>query len=96
MTALDPAATVDIEPQWDLDDDGLLNACEPALLRGTLPTALNPHLDNLDAGFVDDLPGTLSDGVNYYYLLAERGAPPQTITLDRQTVDDAVRIFFVP
>jgi len=96
VTALDPGATLDIEPQWDGDGDGLLDPCEPMLLRGTAPVGLAPHLDNLGAGQVDDLPGTLSDGIDYYYLLNERGSPPLTLTMDKLTPDDTVRILFAP
>jgi cytosine/adenosine deaminase-related metal-dependent hydrolase len=96
VTALDPTATLDIEPAWDLDADGLLNSCEPALWRGTLPTGIGPHLENLGPAPVDDLPGTLSNGADYYYLLVERGAPPATITLGKHDVDDTVRVFFTP
>jgi len=28
VTALDPAATLDISPYWDVDADGVLNACD--------------------------------------------------------------------
>lgn len=94
VTALDPAATLDIEFLWDTDGDGILNACEPALLRGTAPQALSLHLDNLGPSFVDDVPGVLSDGADYFYLLDERGSAPLTLTLGKQLPDGTVRIHF--
>ena len=40
---LDPGATLDIEFLWDTDDDGVLNACGPVLLRSITPQALAVH-----------------------------------------------------
>lgn len=94
VTALDPSATLDIEFLWDGDGDGHLNACEPALLRGTAPQTLLFHLDNLGADFVDDLPGALSGDANYFYLLDERGVPPLTITLEKIPQNDTIRIHY--
>jgi hypothetical protein len=94
VTALDPAATLDIEPQWDSDADTILNACEPLLFRSIVPQSLEPHIENISGAYVDDLPGTLSDGASYYYRIDERGTPTATILLDKQLVGDTVRISF--
>jgi cytosine/adenosine deaminase-related metal-dependent hydrolase len=94
VTALDPGATLDIEYLWDTDGDGILNSCEPALLRATSPTGLSLHLVNLGAASIDDLAGTLSDGINYYYRVDERGAPALTLTLEALPAGDTVRIHY--
>jgi len=94
VTALDPTATLDIEFRWDTDGDGTHNPCEPALLRGTAAQGLTLHLDNLGATFVDDLPGSLSDGQSYYYLLDERGVAPLAITVAKRPAEDTVRVHY--
>jgi hypothetical protein len=96
VTALDPMASVDIEPLWDTDLDGVLNACEPALFRSASPESLALHRVNLGTTLVDDLPGSLSDGEMYYYRIDERGGPALSITLEARPVEDTVRIHFTP
>ncbi|HET9481135.1 MAG TPA: lamin tail domain-containing protein, partial [Candidatus Polarisedimenticolia bacterium] len=76
VTALNAAASVDIEPYWDSNSDGVLNPCEPALLRSTHPQAQSLHLVNLTGDFIDDVPGSLSDGRDYFYRIDERGGAP--------------------
>ena len=96
VTALDPGATVDIEPFWDPDLDGVLNPCEPAVLRATSPADLTLHLVNVDGAFVDDVPGSLSDGNTYFYRIDERGGPVLTITMEARPAEDTVRIHISP
>jgi hypothetical protein len=96
VTALDPGASLDIEPLWDKDGDGVRNACEAALLRSTLPQGLSLHLVNLGTAFVDDLPGSLSDGNTYYYRIDERGGSALNLTLEARPAEDTVRIHFGP
>ncbi len=90
----DPQATLDIELLWDSDLDGVLDPCEPALLRGTAPQGLLFHLDNLGTSSVDDVPGALSDGMTYFYLLDERGSAPLSITIEKLPQADTLRIHF--
>jgi len=96
VTALNPAATLDTELLWDSDSDGTPNACGPVLLRSSHPVELTAHVDNLVSPFVDDDPGSLSDGNTYFYLIAERGGPPLTITLEARPFEDTVRVHFSP
>ncbi len=96
VTALDPSASLDIEPSWDIDADSILNACGPALRRATSPQNLFVHIDNLSPPFVDDYPGTLSDGQTYFYRIDERGGPSVTITVEALVAQDTVRISIVP
>ncbi|HET6371968.1 MAG TPA: lamin tail domain-containing protein [Candidatus Polarisedimenticolia bacterium] len=96
VSALNPAATLDTEFLWDSDSDGVANACGPVLLRSGLPQGLLAHIDNLVPTFVDDDPGTLTDGQNYFYLVDERGSPTVTITLEARPAEDTVRIHFEP
>jgi hypothetical protein len=96
VTALDPGATLDIEFLWDDDGDGILNPCEPALLRSASPDSLALHLVNLGTMSIDDLPGALSDGNHYFYRVDERGGTPLTITLETVPGTDTVRIHFTP
>jgi hypothetical protein len=94
VNALDPAATLDIEPYWDVDADGILNPCEPALRRSLEPLDMSLHIDNLQPPYVDDYPGTLSDGIDYFYRIDPRGSPDVTIILEKRHGDDTVRIHF--
>ncbi len=94
VTALDPAATLDIGISWDADSDIVRNPCEPVLLRSTPPQDLTAHVDNLTPPFVDDFPGSLTDGVTYFYLVDERGSAPLAITLEARPGEDTVRIHF--
>jgi hypothetical protein len=96
VTALNASATLDIEPAWDTDSNGVLNPCEPALLRSTQPQTLSLHLVNLGGTFIDDVPGSLSDCQTYFYRIDERGGPPVTITLEARPTEDTVRIHFAP
>lgn len=96
VTALDPQATLEIEPSWDTDGDGILNACGPVLRRSSGPANLFVHIDNLAGTFVDDLPGALSDGRTWFYRIDERGGPPLTITVETLVAEDTVRIHFAP
>ncbi len=94
VTALNPAATLDIEFLWDTDSDGRPNACGPVLLRSSIQQNLLAHIDNLVPPCVDDFPGTLSDGMTYFYQIDERGGPALTITLEARPVEDTVRVCF--
>ncbi|MGH9866893.1 MAG: lamin tail domain-containing protein [Candidatus Polarisedimenticolia bacterium] len=96
VTALDPSATLDIEPSWDSDADGVLNACGPVLRRATMPQNLLAHIDNLPSLFVDDHPGSLSDGQTYFYRIDERGGPALDLTVEINAASDAIRIHYAP
>ncbi len=96
VTALDPAATLDIEFLWDTDSDGNPNACGPVLLRAGYPVGLTAHVDNLTPPFVDDHPGALFDGMTYFYLIDERGGPALTISVEARPAEDTVRVHFSP
>lgn len=96
VTALDPSASLDIDAYWDIDSDSTLNACGPALRRATNPQNLFVHIDNISLPYVDDYPGTLSDGQTWFYRIDERGGPPVTITVDALVAQDTVRISIDP
>jgi len=96
VRALNPAASIDIESFWDTDNDGIPNPCEAALLRSTQSQNLSLHLVNLTGSYIDDVPGSLSDGQTYFYLIDERGGPALTISLEPRPTEDTVRIHFTP
>lgn len=96
VSALDPAATLDIEFRWDKIMDGVPDACGPVLLRSSYPLGLTAQMDNLTPPFVDDVPGSLSDGMTWFYLIDERGSAPLTITVEARPAADTVRIHFSP
>ena len=96
VTALDPAATLDIEFRWDKIMDGVPDACGPVLLRASYPLGLTAQVDNLTPPFVDDVPGSLSDGMTWFYLIDERGSALLTITVEPRPAEDTVRIHFSP
>src|SRR4030095_2248632 len=96
VRALDPAASLDIESFWDTDNNGVSNPCEPVLLRSTQPESLSLHRVNLTGSFIDDVPGSLSDGRTYFYQIDERGGPPVTITVEARPNENAVRIHIIP
>ena len=66
----------------------------PDLLRGVTPDPLAIHKTDILPPCLEDDPGTLSDGQDYFYRLDEYGGPTKTLTVDKAPGNDAVSVCF--